>query len=1705
MFRKLLPRRRLTQNIRRHGMRLTHLEDRYVPAGFVVNSILDNGVGNTLRVQIVAANAAPGADTITFDAGVFGSAETIKLASGEIAISGDLIIDGPVAALTISGENASRIFNINGAGALAVSIQDVTLTKGATTGAADGGAIFNQDENLTLTNCTVSSSNSASDGGAIRLEAAGAKLTMDSCVVSANTATGGGGAISAANNQTVTLFNTAFSSNKSAGGGALNMFAGGSLTIQGCTLSSNSSTGVGGAITVNGLFTTATFSNCTFHANQANTTGGAIVFGATFTTTLTVQNCTLSANAAVAGNGGAIARTAGSGTLDLISTIVFSNSAGTTADDLFTTGTANATLCMITNTTGVTSFSGDTFTNTNIGVDPLLGTLASNGGPTQTRALLASSVAIDAGSNPGGLTTDQRGTGYFRIRGTATDIGAVETPDDFVVTNINGTGAGSLRQAIADANTAKGADTITFDPTVFAGATTIPLASQLSVTDSLTIAGPTAGVTVSGNSGSRIFSVDDGTFSAIVASLSNMTLTAGKAAQGAAAMIGIADELTLTNCVVTGNQTTGGSGGAFASYASYSKLTLIGCTISGNTTAGHGGAIFLANNTTLSIRDCTISGNSAGGQGGGIYIAGPTTVINSTISGNSAGTGGGGIFQFFAFSPMTIRNSTVVGNTTTSGLGGGISRPVSNSTPITIDSSIVFGNSAPTGQDLSGKVANVATSLIGNASGVTTFTGDAFTNSNIGVNPQLGALANNGGPTLTHLPAITSPAVDAGSNPAVLTTDQRGSGFNRTFGSGIDVGAIESRALIVRNTNDSGIGSLRQNILDANGLAGADTVTFDANVFATAQTITLTGGHVAINESLTITAPPVGVTISGNKTGRIFDTSAAPTLAPITLTDLTLTNGLAFHGGAILVDDESLTFDHGVITGSDGLGGFGGGIGVLAGGTIVISRSTISNNGTFGGALGGGIGFFKGGSFQILDSTLVGNTGGGGGVYFLGTATSGGLLARNSTFSDNHSGGQGGGIALQAFVGTLTVQNCTLTKNTANSDGGGIGRFDGSPSGLVVIESTIVHGNKATNTNNEDLYSSGTITVNSSLIGTKTGVTFFVGDTFTNANIGASPLLGPLQNNGGPTLTHMPDINSKAINNGSNPAGLTTDQRGAGFFRVSAGAVDIGAVELNQFIVTNTNDSGAGSLRQAIVVANALAGVDTITFDPTVFATSKTITLTSGELVITDSVTVTGPTAMPTISGNGSSRVFNLATVTGLTAAFSNLAIAKGFFAGGTGGAGMAIAASTVTLTNCSFVDNVVTSAGSGGAIRMVDSSAGSLTIIGCAFANNSAQTNGGALVVILAPGTLLVQDSSFTSNSVVGDGGAIHVVNPGTATIRNTTISSNTAGSDGGGIYVSFNATLNIQNSTITNNVATSGKGGGIGRNTTDVTTIESSIVYGNTNATAPDLSLPGSVTVNTSLIGSTVGVTGTFTGDTFTNANIGVNPLLGPLANNGGLTQTHALLAGSPAFGNGSNPAGLTTDQRGAGFARPLLGGVDIGAFESKLGPTVASVVVNGGAAQRSRVTSVTVAFDSVVTFSGSPVSAFSLKRQSDNALPLLSAAVTNGAVTSVTLTFLAGPAVESASLADGRYTLSVDGSQVSVAGVFGENFVMVGDPTQGPKLFRFFGDITGDGAVAANDFIQFRLALGGSNPDFDFDNDGAVAASDFIQFRLRFGGSI
>lgn len=291
----------------------------------------------------------------------------------------------------------------------------------------------------------------------------------------------------------------------------------------------------------------------------------------------------------------------------------------------------------------------------------------------------------------------------------------------------------------------------------------------------------------------------------------------------------------------------------------------------------------------------------------------------------------------------------------------------------------------------------------------------------------------------------------------------------------------------------------------------------------------------------------------------------------------------------------------------------------------------------------------------------------------------------NTTLSGNDASISGG--AIQSWNNTaVKIQNSTVTGNTA-SLGGGIFRYSG-PS--ITLESSIVSGNSGGGA--PDISSAISVTANFSAVGSNAGFPSLTGSN--NLPFGADLKLGSLADNGGPTQTHALLPGSAAIDAGSNPMSLPTDQRGIGFAR-SAGTVDIGATELINLVVRNNNDSGYGSIRQTLQHANSIAGADTITFDPTVFATAQTITLSSGELSIADAVTIVGPGAnLATVDANMSSRVFNVNVVdTVATVAISSLTITGG--KAGSGG-GLLLHDDALTLTECAVVGNAVDSDGGG-------------------------------------------------------------------------------------------------------------------------------------------------------------------------------------------------------------------------------------------------------------------------------------------------------------------------------------------------------------------------------------------------------------------------
>jgi hypothetical protein len=172
----------------------------------------------------------------------------------------------------------------------------------------------------------------------------------------------------------------------------------------------------------------------------------------------------------------------------------------------------------------------------------------------------------------------------------------------------------------------------------------------------------------------------------------------------------------------------------------------------------------------------------------------------------------------------------------------------------------------------------------------------------------------------------------------------------------------------------------------------------------------------------------------------------------------------------------------------------------------------------------------------------------------------------------------------------------------------------------------------------------------------------------------------------------------------------------------------------------------------------------------------------------------------------------------------------------------------------------------------------------------------------------------------------------------------------------------------------------------------------------------------------------------------------------------------------------------------------------------PAVTFVTVNTGGAQRSRIVSVGVNFNSVVTLSPD---AFSLRRISDNLtligagdITIATTVVSNATV--VTLTFNAGEGVDATSLADGVWQLRIDATGVSNS--FGPMNADYLSATSGAgRIHRHFGDANGDGTVDGSEFLAFGNLFNSSDPTFDFDNNYTVSGSDLLEFGNRFGRSI
>ncbi len=363
-------------------------------------------------------------------------------------------------------------------------------------------------------------------------------------------------------------------------------------------------------------------------------------------------------------------------------------------------------------------------------------------------------------------------------------------------------------------------------------------------TESLTL----TNVVLSGNTAAR-----NGGALAWAMRRSGQTLTlAGTTVSGNSTGCAAATTQALGGGLYVGYEATLAAGSAAA-------VTISASTVSGNTAVRSGGGIAIAGPATVSINQSRIVGNTAtGASGGGIYVTYPSKsglvaasvlVQNSEVADNSAALAGGGINHANASASaqtsatettLALVNATVSGNVVSGASGNAAAIAVAGNAGLSVDNSTIAYNSLRTASsgaaitrsactvagastttreptygidssivamtntgsssyyDLSNAGASFATNWAVTTSLVRRSDATISGSGNLtGSDPKLLALAFNGGNTRTHALAATSPAIDTGSNGVSLSADQRGSGFQRSYGSTVDMGAFEYNPTIV--------------------------------------------------------------------------------------------------------------------------------------------------------------------------------------------------------------------------------------------------------------------------------------------------------------------------------------------------------------------------------------------------------------------------------------------------------------------------------------------------------------------------------------------------------------------------------------------------------------------------------------------------------------------------------------------------------------------------------------------------------------------------------------------------------------------------------------------------------------------------------------------------------------------------------------------
>jgi Bacterial Ig-like domain len=711
----------------------------------------------------------------------------------------------------------------------------------------------------------------------------------------------------------------------------------------------------------------------------------------------------------------------------------------------------------------------------------------------------------------------------------------------------------------------------------------------------------------------------------------------------------------------------------------------------------------------------------------------------------------------------------------------------------------------------------------------------------------------------------------------------------------------------------AGTCTLRAAIQQTNALPGADAIVVPAGTYAL-QIPPLNqnlaeNGDLDITDSLTISGagaastivdggiPPAGAQPERRGLDRLFEVQVDG--GRVAFSNLAITDGYAaeYGGGILNSSTAAIELTAATLTGNVA-GKTGGAIDNHVGAPLEVRTSTFSNNVAFesGSALNNN----RDGTVTLTDSTISSNSAADVGLdeNLVGAGAiannaeldaRGSITVTRSQLFDNRAGGGRPGAAISNDgAGILIVDETTFSKNRSDGDGGAI--FNGT--GEVTVTNSTFFENAGTD---------------GGAVGSKGGIVTVLDSSFSKNSAedwGGGVMVG---NQGGALIRNT----SFSENAGLNGGGVGTEGGGLVMVENSTftknSAVDTAALSTGEGGGMHSNSGGevvvtGGSFTENRAHAgggfsNEGGGVVTIT--GTRFSANLSeaqgggILVEGGDVRMVDIDVVRNTSESPEEGGGGISYAGDKSVTIGESAAIESSRIR----------------------------DNKSASEGGG-----IDSRGdGPLLITATAITGNTAAL-GGAIHHV-GDATLAVTRSTLSGN-FAENGGGVFTDGDGEATIENATVSGNRAGQFGGGVLVS--SRMNVRNSTVTNNLAAAG--GGINNGGGDL--IGDGSVF-----------LRNAIVANNPAGGNCAGIMTSLGGNVENSDSCqlrelsdqpGTDPLTGPLADNGGPTQTHALLADSPAQEKAVctevDPC-PSVDQRGV--ERPKFAAFDAGAYESELTP--------------------------------------------------------------------------------------------------------------------------------------------------------------------------